>query len=62
MMWAPGAIFAAMCLISSFFIAFLPETTGLNLPTTVEELDDWYKQNKGWNIKLKRTNDKNSYI
>ncbi|KAK3096431.1 hypothetical protein FSP39_000039 [Pinctada imbricata] len=45
--WGPGVVFTSLCLLSSILVLFLPETTGKQLPTTIEELKTWYKENKG---------------
>ncbi|OWF47532.1 organic cation transporter protein-like isoform X1 [Mizuhopecten yessoensis] len=45
--WAPGAIFGIMCLTVAMLLPLLPEPTGHELPTTVEELERWYKQHSG---------------
>ncbi|XP_060072228.1 organic cation transporter protein-like [Ylistrum balloti] len=41
--WAPGAIFGCLCLIVTLILPLLPETRGHELPTLVEDLEDWYK-------------------
>ncbi|KAK3096707.1 hypothetical protein FSP39_002592 [Pinctada imbricata] len=45
--WGPGVIFTVMCLTTSFLVLFLPETTGRTLPTTIEELNVWYRDHGG---------------
>ncbi|XP_069138342.1 organic cation transporter protein-like isoform X2 [Argopecten irradians] len=51
--WAPGAIFGVMCVSVALLLPLLPEPTGHELPTTVEELEQWYKQHSG--IKRRKT-------
>ncbi|XP_048736820.2 organic anion transporter 3-like [Ostrea edulis] len=41
--WAPGAIFACMCFIVTISVFSLPETRGVELPSTMNELKMWYK-------------------
>ncbi|XP_041373747.1 solute carrier family 22 member 15-like [Gigantopelta aegis] len=41
--WAPGTIFGVSCLAVTFLVTFLPETTGRELPQTIEDMADWYK-------------------
>ncbi|KAK3098694.1 hypothetical protein FSP39_022115 [Pinctada imbricata] len=45
--WGPGAVFGSMCFIVSFLCLYLPETRGHELPQTIEELKQWYKQHSG---------------
>ncbi|XP_060070854.1 organic cation/carnitine transporter 2-like [Ylistrum balloti] len=47
--WAPGAIFGCLCVILTLVLPFLPETRGHELPTLVEELEEWYKTHSGTN-------------
>lgn len=35
-----------LCLITVFLLAFVPETNGVELPQTIEELTEWYRVNK----------------
>ncbi|XP_053381643.1 organic anion transporter 3-like [Mercenaria mercenaria] len=44
--WLPPCVFAVMCLITVLLFAFVPETTGVELPQTIEELREWYRVNK----------------
>ncbi|XP_053381640.1 organic cation transporter-like protein [Mercenaria mercenaria] len=44
--WLPPCVFAVMCLITVLLFAFVPETNGVELPQTIEELSDWYRVNK----------------
>ena len=44
--WLPGCIFAILNLITIVMFAFVPETNGIELPQTIEELTEWYKVNK----------------
>ncbi|XP_069137347.1 solute carrier family 22 member 6-A-like [Argopecten irradians] len=41
--WAPGAIFGCLCLLIILILPQLPETKGHELPTLVEDLEEWYK-------------------
>ncbi|XP_041376410.1 organic cation transporter protein-like [Gigantopelta aegis] len=41
--WAPGTIFGMCCLAVTVLVTFLPETTGRELPQTIEEMTAWYK-------------------
>ncbi|KAK3106350.1 hypothetical protein FSP39_018272 [Pinctada imbricata] len=57
--WAPGAIVSGMCILVSFLCLFLPETVGYELPSTMEELKEWYKDHKSapkWNGKTNTQN------
>ncbi|KAK3096477.1 hypothetical protein FSP39_000576 [Pinctada imbricata] len=45
--WGPGAVFGIMCFIVSFLCLYLPETRGHELPQTIGELKQWYKQHSG---------------
>ncbi|XP_069137349.1 organic cation transporter protein-like isoform X2 [Argopecten irradians] len=45
--WAPGAIFGCLCLLVTIVTPFLPEPMGHELPTLVEDLEEWYKANSG---------------
>ncbi|KAK3106458.1 hypothetical protein FSP39_020435 [Pinctada imbricata] len=46
--WAPGTIVAALCFLVSFLVFLvLPETMGHELPKTMEELRQWYKDHSG---------------
>ncbi|XP_052762014.1 solute carrier family 22 member 6-A-like [Mya arenaria] len=44
--WMPGAIYAVMCIFVVFLFAFVPETHGVEVPQTVDELTVWYRVNK----------------
>ncbi|XP_053381641.1 solute carrier family 22 member 6-A-like [Mercenaria mercenaria] len=44
--WLPPCVFAVMCLIAVLLFAFVPETNGVELPQTIEELQEWYRGNK----------------
>ncbi|XP_041363345.1 solute carrier family 22 member 6-A-like, partial [Gigantopelta aegis] len=44
--WAPGTIFGMCCLAVAVLVTFLPETTGRELPQTIEEMAAWYKTPK----------------
>jgi NifB/MoaA-like Fe-S oxidoreductase len=39
-------VFAVMSLITVILFAFVPETNGVELPQTIEELSEWYRVNK----------------
>ncbi|KAK3097972.1 hypothetical protein FSP39_014956 [Pinctada imbricata] len=45
--WGPGAAFGIMCVIVSLLCLYLPETRGFELPQTIEELKQWYRQHSG---------------
>ncbi|XP_021340008.1 solute carrier family 22 member 6-A-like [Mizuhopecten yessoensis] len=45
--WAPGAIFGCLCLAVALVLPLLPETRGHELPTRVEDLEEWYKSHSG---------------
>ena len=45
-LWAPGAIFAVFCLAVCGGMLWVPETLGVELPQTVEELSAYYKKNR----------------
>ncbi|XP_071176687.1 organic cation transporter protein-like [Mytilus edulis] len=44
--WGPGVIFGACCGIVTLLQLLLPETSGKDLPQTVEELVEWDKKNE----------------
>ena len=49
--YGPGAIVASMCVMVCLLSLYLPETKGHELPKTIDELKQWYKDNsgaKGW--------------
>lgn len=48
--WAPGAVFSVMCFVVIVIVVYLPETRGIDLPQTLEEVKTWYAENSG--IKL----------
>lgn len=43
--WLPGAVYAALSIVVVFLLAFVPETSGVELPQTVKELSMWYQVN-----------------
>ncbi|XP_076103427.1 solute carrier family 22 member 6-A-like isoform X2 [Mytilus galloprovincialis] len=43
--WGPAAVFASLNLFVTLSLLVLPETMGRELPTTVTELNSWYKDN-----------------
>ena len=43
--WAPGTIFGASCLAVTVLVMLLPETTGRELPQTIEDMVAWYTTN-----------------
>ncbi|XP_033750790.1 solute carrier family 22 member 6-A-like [Pecten maximus] len=45
--WAPGAIFGCLCFLVTMILPLLPETKGHELPTRVEDLEEWYKAHSG---------------
>ena len=47
MPYAPAAVVTVMCLIVIILFLYLPETMGYELPKTIEELKQWYKDNRG---------------
>ncbi|XP_053381642.1 solute carrier family 22 member 7-like [Mercenaria mercenaria] len=44
--WLPACIYAVMCIVTVVLLAFVPETNGVELPQTMEELAEWYRGNK----------------
>ncbi|XP_048733416.2 organic anion transporter 3-like [Ostrea edulis] len=50
--WAPGTIFASMCFIVTIIMLYLPETRGMDLPQTLENVKVWYAENSG--IRLRK--------
>ena len=46
MLWAPGAIFAVFCLLVCGGMIWVPETLGVELPQTIDELSTYYKKNR----------------
>ena len=44
--WLPGAIFSVMNVITVILLAYIPETNGIDLPQSMDELTAWYKVNK----------------
>ncbi|XP_069138044.1 solute carrier family 22 member 21-like [Argopecten irradians] len=53
--WLPGTIYSVMCLLTVYLTSFLPETSGHELPTTLSELELWYKANTGDRKKAKES-------
>lgn len=51
--WGPAAVFATMNVIVTISLLTLPETMGRELPTTITELKDWYKDKGGHGTKAK---------
>ena len=57
--WLPAFVYAVMCILTVILLAFIPETNGVELPQTMEELADWYRGNKfemkiGKNVHVKK--------
>ncbi|GFR86880.1 solute carrier family 22 member 6-A [Elysia marginata] len=44
--WAPGALFSAACFLCVFLLSFLPETKFRELPSTIEEVEAWYRSDR----------------
>ncbi|KAK3729039.1 hypothetical protein RRG08_005412 [Elysia crispata] len=44
--WAPGALFSAACFVGVFLLSFLPETKFRELPSTIEEVESWYRADR----------------
>ena len=44
--WLPACIYAVLCIVTIFLFAFVPETNGVELPQTIDELTEWYRVNK----------------
>lgn len=42
--WAPAAIFTCMCFLVTVAVTNLPETRGVELPSTIGELEEWHKK------------------
>ena len=53
-LWAPGAIFAVLCIGVVVGMFFIPETSGVELPQNMEELSLFYKMNKHIAIRVDR--------
>ena len=51
-LWAPGAIFAVFCLGVVIGMLFIPETNGIELPQTMEELSIFYKKTKRITVRI----------
>ena len=51
-LWAPGAIFAVLCIGVVVGMFFIPETSGVELPQTMAELSTFYKKNKRITIRV----------
>ncbi|WAQ99756.1 S22A8-like protein [Mya arenaria] len=44
--WGPGLVFGVMCAIVSVSMLWVPETNQHELPQTLEECEQWYKDNR----------------
>ncbi|KAL4237193.1 hypothetical protein ACF0H5_005573 [Mactra antiquata] len=44
--WAPGLVFGVMCAIVSVLLFWIPETNQYELPQTLEECEQWYRENR----------------
>ncbi|CAC5426710.1 SLC22A4_5 [Mytilus coruscus] len=51
--WGPAAVFASMNVFVTISLLTLPETMGRELPTTITELNAWYKDKGGHGTKTK---------
>ena len=49
-LWAPGAVFAVCCIGVVIGMMYIPETSGVELPQTMDELSAHYT-NKHWTIR-----------
>uniref|UniRef100_K1PNQ9 Solute carrier family 22 member 16 n=1 Tax=Magallana gigas TaxID=29159 RepID=K1PNQ9_MAGGI len=56
--WAPGTIFASMCFIVTVIALYLPETRGMDLLQTLDEVKVWYAEHSGFRLKKGRTKNK----
>ena len=45
-------IFASSALICALLLFIFPDTSGLSLPETIEDIENIYKKNKNGNTKL----------
>ncbi|XP_061172477.1 organic cation transporter protein-like isoform X1 [Saccostrea echinata] len=59
--WAPGTIFALMCFIVTIIALYLPETRGMDLPQTLDEVKRWYAENSGLRLRKSRKKESNVY-
>lgn len=63
--WAPGAVFSVMCFVVIVIVLYLPETRGMDLPQTLEEVKIWYAENSGIRVqkyKRKKANQESKTI
>ncbi|XP_053378644.1 organic cation transporter protein-like [Mercenaria mercenaria] len=44
--WAPGLVFGVLCAIVAVSMFWIPETHQYELPQTLEECEQWYKENR----------------
>lgn len=44
--WGPGVIFSAGCLLANFLIMMLPETRGRQLPQNIDDVKAWMKKSR----------------
>ncbi|XP_053379646.1 organic cation transporter protein-like [Mercenaria mercenaria] len=44
--WAPGLVFGILCAIVAVSMFWIPETHQYELPQTLEECEQWYKENR----------------
>ncbi|XP_061173298.1 organic cation transporter protein-like [Saccostrea echinata] len=59
--WAPGTIFALMCFIVTIIALYLPETHGMDLPQTLDEVKRWYAENSGLRLRKSRKKENSVY-
>lgn len=52
--WAPGTIFASMCFIVTIIALYLPETRGMDLLQTLDEVKVWYAEHSGFRLRKGR--------
>ncbi|XP_078315174.1 organic cation transporter protein-like [Crassostrea virginica] len=54
--WAPGTVFSSMCFAVTLIALYLPETRGMDLLQTLEEVKLWYAENSGLRLRKGRKN------
>jgi hypothetical protein len=45
--WGPGIIFGTCCVVATLLQLLLPETSGKELPQSVQQIRDWDKDQEG---------------
>lgn len=56
--WAPGTIFSIMSFVVALTTLYLPETRGIDLPSTLGEVKVWYAENSGFRLRKGREKSK----